>query len=367
MWNKMSNQITEQNTKQNNLFLNRVYGCAIIKSINSNYNADFTHQPRTLPDGIAYATDKALKYIIKHYLVKNYSNEKFFFWKRLKENMIPCSLEETYTHLFGDFKNKKVDKNINNNKDNESLQTSEETNRNKVLSNLLQCLDVRLFGATYAGKDNISIHGPVQISHGMNRYPKNEIYSEQIMSPFRNPGEKGSDQKKMTTIGSQSKLREGHYVHHFSINPKNLESLYNLLPNDENIQAQNLTVNDIEKLKEALQSGATLYDSASKAGTENELLLWIELNENEKLVLPNFTEMIKVTKNKDGYKIEIDFSDVANVLEKVQERISKIEIYYNQQNTEIIGLDELNKMKLTQFDLYSAKEVSNTTQQQPGK
>ena len=45
----------------NNLFKNRVFGCAIIKSVNSIYNADFSQQPRTLPDATVNATDKALK------------------------------------------------------------------------------------------------------------------------------------------------------------------------------------------------------------------------------------------------------------------------------------------------------------------
>lgn len=48
-------------------FKNRVFGAVIIKSINSNFNADFTHHPRTLPDGVVYSTDKALKYAVKDY------------------------------------------------------------------------------------------------------------------------------------------------------------------------------------------------------------------------------------------------------------------------------------------------------------
>ena len=40
-----------------NDFKNRVFGCVIVKAVNANYNADFTHQPRTLPDGTVYATD----------------------------------------------------------------------------------------------------------------------------------------------------------------------------------------------------------------------------------------------------------------------------------------------------------------------
>ena len=46
-------------------FKNRVFGAVILKSINSNFNADFTHHPRTLPDGVVYSTDKAMKYTIK--------------------------------------------------------------------------------------------------------------------------------------------------------------------------------------------------------------------------------------------------------------------------------------------------------------
>ena len=46
-------------------FKKRVYGCAIVKAINSNYNADFSGQPRTLPDGIVYAIHKDRMYIFK--------------------------------------------------------------------------------------------------------------------------------------------------------------------------------------------------------------------------------------------------------------------------------------------------------------
>ena len=53
-------------------FKNRVFGCVAVKAINSNYNADFSGQPRTLPNGKVYATDKALKYPIKNYLKEIY-------------------------------------------------------------------------------------------------------------------------------------------------------------------------------------------------------------------------------------------------------------------------------------------------------
>src|SRR5579875_3254022 len=87
-------------------FNNRVFGCVVIKSINSNYNADFTHQPRTLPDGTVYATDKALKYTVRNYLKKVYPNEKVFYFKSVDDNFKPRTLDESYKLHFGDFPKK---------------------------------------------------------------------------------------------------------------------------------------------------------------------------------------------------------------------------------------------------------------------
>src|SRR6266511_2304277 len=80
----------------NNTFNNRVFGLVIIKAINSNFNADFTGQPRTLPDGRVYATDKALKYSVRHYLKQQYPNEKILYYRRLKAEGNPLSLAEAY-------------------------------------------------------------------------------------------------------------------------------------------------------------------------------------------------------------------------------------------------------------------------------
>src|SRR5690606_2380002 len=110
----------------------------------------------------------------------------------------------------------------------------------------------------------------------------------------------------MTTLGSQSKLREGHYVHGISVNPKNLATLTELSGTNNF-----LSDSDIEKLKMGLRRGATYYESAAKAGTDNELLLWVELNEGSKLVLPSFMELICV---QDTEKREIDLAKVRDLL-----------------------------------------------------
>ena len=87
-------------------FVKRVFGCTVIKAINSNYNADFSGQPRTLPSGVVYATDKTLKYSCKNYIRTVYPTEKVFYFKSLNENMNPISLNECYKKYFGDFPKK---------------------------------------------------------------------------------------------------------------------------------------------------------------------------------------------------------------------------------------------------------------------
>ncbi len=314
-------------------FKNRVFGCVIVKSINSNYNADFSHQPRTLPDGTVYATDKALKYAIKNYLRDMYEDEKVFYFKRFDSDFKPLSLNEAYANMFAENKDTK-DKKV-------------------VAKDILSCLDIRLFGATFAKKGKtadsnvaISIHGPVQINHGVNVWHENNIFSEQIMSPFRNA--KASDDKDgksdASTLGRQSKLQEGHYLHHFSINPSNLKDIL-ILAGDG---ANEISDKDITKLKDAMCKGVTYYDSSAKAGTDNELTIWIQLKKSSKIVLPNINSLInkeKVSK-KDG-KMVFDLNEVSSVVKKYSNDIEKYEIYYQKESTEIKnGPEEKNHFDL---------------------
>lgn len=302
-------------------FKNRVFGCAVIKAINSNYNADFSGQPRTLPNGVVYATDKAYKYTIKNYLKDVYNKEKIFYFKSLNPNLNPISLDETYKKYFGEFP-----KGTGKDKD--------KVVKIGVAKNLLMCLDIRLFGSTFAGATNISIHGPVQINHGVNIWKENNIFSEQITSPFSNKADDPDAEKGMTTIGRQSKLEEGHYLHHFSVNPQNLNDVAKIA----GVDGQVLTENDIAKLKEAMHRGVTWYDSASKAGCENEMLVWVQLNEDSKIVLPNFTTLIKIEEQKIDGKCVYDFGGLKAELEKNASEICSIEIFYNKKNCTLNNL-----------------------------
>ena len=302
-------------------FKNRVFGCVVVKAINSNYNADFSGQPRTLPNGKVYATDKALKYLIKNYL-REMNEERVFYFKTLNDNLNPISLDETYQKYFGDYPKAKG-------KDKGQVKKA-------IAQNLLSCLDIRLFGATFAGETNISLHGPLQINHGMNVWHEDNIFTEQITSPFSNKANDPDAEKGMTTIGRQSRLEEGHYMHHFSINPQNLKDVASLAGES----AQMLSVEDIEKLKEAMRRGVTYYDSSSKAGCENEMLVWIQLKEGSKAVLPNFMELILLKSEKKEGKCVYDFTNLKDKIEGLKDEIECVEVYYDKQTVLLNNLPE---------------------------
>lgn len=254
---------------------------------------------------------------MRNYLNKNFGNEKVFYFKSVNDDMQPRDLKQNYVNHFGEFP--KVDKK-------EAVKA-----RKIVLENLLKCIDVRLFGGTFAEEGaNLSLHGTVQFTHGLNRFVEGIIYSEQISSPFRNSNDKSTDSMQ-TTLGTQFKLKEGHYVHHLSVNPRNLEEMNKVVNSD------GVTKSDIAILKEALRNGATFYDSSSKAGVENELLLWVQLKESSKLVLPSFVELISVNENK-----EIDLGKISSLLsaEHIKKEIDTVELYYNQTITQVINEPE---------------------------
>ncbi len=300
-------------------FKNRVFGCVVVKAINSNYNADFSGQPRTLPSGKVYATDKALKYLIKNYL-REMNEEKVFYFKTLNDNLNPISLDETYLKYFGDYPKAKG-------KDKAQV-------KKVIAQNLLSCLDIRLFGATFAGETNISLHGPLQINHGMNIWHEDNIYTEQITSPFSNKANDPDAEKGMTTIGRQLRLEEGHYMHHFSINPQNLRDIASLV--GESVQV--LSMEDIKKLKEAMRRGVTYYDSSSKAGCENEMLVWIQLKEGSKAVLPNLMELVLLELEKKEGKCVYDFTNLKNKIEGLKNEIECMEVYYDKQTVSVKNL-----------------------------
>ena len=301
-----------------NEFKNRVYGCVVVRAINANYNADFSGLPRRLKsDGSFYATDKSFKWLVRNYIKKNYGNEKILFTKVYDEKLNTIKLKEAFEKLSEE-------------------QISRDNMKDTLFPKLLNFIDVRLFGAVFSpeGKkdNNISIHGPVQINHATDLYKKGRVYTDEILAPF-------------TAIGSMSKVTEAHYIHNFSINPKNLSTWKEIVSG-----IKVLSENDINILKNAFNNCATFYDSHSKAGIENELSIYVTLTEDSILTLPSFTQFIEFQKDKEG-NISFDITRLIEYLSKYDSEIKTIELYYIEELLKIINNSDKLKNKIEKHDL----------------
>lgn len=370
------------NVTTNSEFKNRCYGLVIIKSENSKFNADFTGNPRRLPDdkGTIYATDKALKYCIRRYWGDN--GKDVFVWRSHLDNGNLRTRDERMEYMRNELSKKCDDlKNLieiekwvkdrkeskKNNEGKEYKLTDDEVKeiidkfsnssickyiedlkskvdnlkndkeKSKAYDEKIQeirkditamifskCIDTKLFGVTYTGEGPLSLTGPMQISYGINRYVDNTIYINDILSPYPT-GEEGTLQG---SVGKESKTLLSYYVYDFSFNPKNIVTHYDTCKSIKDLMT--VTSEEIDSIKEALKYSVTFLDTTSKIGSENVLLLFVTLNENSKICLPamkNFVE-IKDDINNPSKKI-IDLEKVMCELFTKKDDIEKIELYYN--------------------------------------
>ena len=363
-----------KNDSNNSNVTGRYYGLIIVKSENSNYNADFTGNARRLPneDGTIYATDKVLKYSIRRYWVdkgkdvfvwRSHSpngnvrtrNERMEFMKSklasnkdIKDNIeigqwlellqgktkiedwhnsvgegdqgLVSKKKEIIDLLKGNLKKGKIEKTIVDNliKENKKVVTA---------SIFSKCIDTKLFGVTYTGEGPLSLTGPVQITYGINKYTENINYINDILSPYPT-GDEGAAQ---SSIGKEKKVLESYYVYDFSINPKNIISHYN---SSEDIKSMmNITQSDIDDLKEAFKYSVTALDTSSKIGSENVMLLFIPMND-DKNYLPTMKQLVVVSKD-DG-QIEVNLSKVNKLLEE-KDTVGSVELHYNDNIVKVSG------------------------------
>lgn len=310
----------------------RVYGIIGIKSIMSNWNADFSGYPKSISTGEVFGSDKALKFPMKK-MWQN-QNEKVIYIRSLKSdenkgevNIRPRSLKERYEFIF-DIEDLKKEK--------DSI---------KVLNNLFKAIDVKNFGATFAEEgNNISITGAVQIGQGFNKYSDSVAEEQQILSPFRDGSnaKKGKEEASATTIGSKIVSNEAHYVYPFAINP----TVYNDFI--EMGVTEGYEQSDYDKFKEVALISATAFNTNSKMGCENELTVFIETS--EELYLPDLAQYVQFVKGEDKNIIKLGFD---KVLEGLEEQIKNIEIYYNPLTTKLEGVFK----KVKYFNIFTRNEV----------
>nr|WP_296010389.1 type I CRISPR-associated protein Cas7 [uncultured Blautia sp.] len=308
----------------------RVYGVLGISSIMANWNADFSGFPKTTSDGETFGSDKALKYPMK----KMWDNEgkKVLYIKSMKLSesgksgeisLVPKSLRERYESLFGasDLKDVTI-----------------------VLKNLMNCVDVKNFGATFAESgSNISITGAVQIGQGFNKYEDTHPEEQQILSPFRDEKAKKNDEDaKNSTLGTKIVSNEAHYFYPFVINPMAYKELVELEV------TEGYTEEDYKNFRRTALVSATSFATNSKVGCENEFALFVETKTDT--YLPNLSEYIRFEKGRDKNVIEIQCGEL---LEELAEDIEKVDVYYNPHTTTLKGLSE----NMRTYDIRTQKEV----------
>lgn len=282
----------------------RVYGIIGLSSLMSNWNADFTGNPKSTLDGRIFGSDKALKYSFRK--LWNDQGRKVLYFKTLKkDNLQPMELDEKYEELFGEgeksgSKKAKGDKEL------------------IVLSNLFNTVDGKQFGITFPSKKygQFSVTGAVQIKQGFNFY-KNTVNIQDVLSPFKNSNNKDADN---SSIGKMIFTDETHYFYPFIINPMAYKEYEKLG------LTEGYTEEDYKLFKETSLKSVTALNSASKFGCSNEFALFIETDEF--LDMPVIDRFFSYEKRTNDSKAKIKFK-LNSVLELYRKDIKKVEVYYN--------------------------------------
>jgi len=320
--------------------MNRVYGVIGIKAKMANWNADFTGHPKTVSDGTIYGSDKALKYPMK----KMWENEgkHVLYMKSIKKDKDGKTgvndLNERLINLF--YKGEKED----------SVKAGDFVKKIKtdeLYEKLFSCTDIKNFGATFAGGQNLSITGAVQFGQGFNKFTNTFIEVQNILSPFADSKAQEKDTKgakkeneeenndeflvKQATLGTKITVDEAHYFYGFSINPSSYNEYKEIVDNAEYTQA------DYEAFKKVALVSATAYSTNSKFGCENEFALFVECAD-DKIYLPDLSDYIEFDSDS-----EIRAIDLTKLEELIANKYEKVEVYYNPFKLEVITtLDRFN-------------------------
>lgn len=328
-------------------------GLLVVKARNGNFNAGFDGNPRTLPDGTIFATDKALKYCIREYFAlfeelpvfvrrsRDFQNGKdkkrFLGYESLEKNM------ESKVNLLQDLvKDEKCKIKSLQNKEFFAKLKIEEIYKDEemIVKVLKEFIDVRLFGVVFSPKGkgvNISYSGPVQISYGLNKLFESGAYPVQILSPYTNETVSNPDPRQ-PTIGEENRSDEIYYV-------------YNLSVNKTNAKHTGMSYSDLELFKKALMNSVDTITSCTKYGCESVALIW--LNNKEDIVLNNLDEFIDIEKEEGivylklsrlkQYLEQFDFKEVSpqkynlnfDYSEKAEDQ-NKIQVIYKDGKVKIV-------------------------------
>lgn len=176
----------------------------------------------------------------------------------------------------------------------------------------LSCIDNRLFGGV-APKSNIQIIGSVQFS-----WAKSLNQTETILSQGTGAfGRDGSDNKT---------FRTDNYL------PYALFAMYGTI-NSINAKKSNASEDDINEMIDSMWNGTKLLNTRSKIGQKPRALFRVIYNDT--YVIGLLDELISIkNKNSDDIRkfdeCEICFDELIEAIKIADEKIEKIEIYYDE-------------------------------------
>ncbi|SNR89620.1 type I-B CRISPR-associated protein Cas7/Csh2 [Desulfurobacterium atlanticum] len=239
--------------------------------------------------GICFVTDTRLKRVIRDELAD--MGEEIFIREERKED--------------GKLKTKEELLDLYNNGD-----------YNEIIR---RCIDIRLFGGTFAVGDNAkSFTGPVQFKFGRSLH---KVSVKLVKGTTVMPSKEGKGQGTMTD---------------FYIIPYGLFCFYGIA-NEKAAKDTELKDDDLKKMTEAMWKGikeSTDVISRSKFGHMPRLLIEIIYKENTKTHMGELNRLVSIKKPetldelaiRDIEEIELDFSKLKKVVEEYKDKIEKI--YY---------------------------------------
>ena len=311
---------------------NRVFGIIAVGCKNSNWNADFTGNPKQYLDEYV-ASPFALKYAIREYWEQK--GFKVYYrtsYKTLKGKSVPNNLEERYLALY---ETEKLPKNIVD-----------------FQNNVFSAIDVMNFGGVFPINDlSSSFTGAVQITTGVNKYDGAETVRDVVLSRFQNSNKANNE---VTTLGGRYILTEGHFFYGFTINP----ACYDYIKTT-NSDFSGYTEDAYNAFKEASLYAVNNINSLSKIGCYNEFSMFVKLKEDSLKLVSNLNDTVKFTKSEDleedTWLDEIDITTTINDLIVIADDIESIEIFYNPQLITLkYELSELDK-KIKKYNILNPK------------
>jgi CRISPR-associated protein Csh2 len=292
---------------------NRVFGLVSVIAKNSSWNSDFNHSPKKYEDTY-FASERALKYAVRHLLEQMGKNVLIKKWIKEINNkgiviMNSTDLKKYIKEKFG----------------------------GELHQVFWEFEDIRQFGMVY---DGMGIHGPVQISQGIDKYGQGFTYQDDLTGPMEF-STKNDPSKTTRGMASREFLTEAHFVYDFSVNPKNVEFLREI----KGYEHCGYSEEDFEKLIECLLYGPANVKSTQKMNCFTGFLLYIEMQDGEKTLLSNLQGKIKIEPEKVDEKVVYDINDLISYLENQQKAsgniYKKIKLIYEETEVIVKGLDRL--------------------------